>query len=402
MTTLASLDRETIETALRGNDLSPRARRALELRLAGAQAAIKKIDALLARAGAGDRVRGAFRYHGAATGRFSSEGAQAQNMKRPQIKDIDAAISAIATGDYAHLKALYRQPLAVLGDCGRAMISAADLYRLMGGDLSSIEGRLIAWVANEEWKLNAYRWFDATQDPRDEPYCIAACKVFRVPDGTFDKSSPERKVGKTCELAFGYQGGLGAWRKFEPDHFTDPEVERFKTEWRAAHPKIVQFWREIDAAAVTAVIARNNLVRCGRINLICDDTFLRIFLPSGRAIHYPFPRLIKDAYGRSRVVFMDNADGQFTECRGGQGAYGGLWTENIISGIARDLLAQALVRIDAVGYPIVLHVHDEIVVEMPIGHGRLEDFLKLMTQNPPWADGLPIAAEGWSGPRYRK
>ena len=107
---------------------------------------------------------------------------------------------------------------------------------LIGADFSAIESRVLAWIAGEGWKLDAYRRFDATRDPRDEPYCETACKIFRVPSGTYTKDSPERGVGKTCDLAFGYQGGLNAWRKFEPDKFTDAEVETFKTEWRAAHP----------------------------------------------------------------------------------------------------------------------------------------------------------------------
>ena len=105
------------------------------------------------------------------------------------------------------------------------MIAAATGHELIGADLSSIESRVLAWVAGEEWKLDAYRRFDATKDPRDEPYCVTACKIFRVPDGSFTKTSPERNVGKTCDLAFGYQGGLNAWRIFEPGKFTDDEVE---------------------------------------------------------------------------------------------------------------------------------------------------------------------------------
>jgi DNA polymerase len=402
MNTLNGLDRESIEKALESDYLAPHVRRVLELRLDGGQAAVKKFDALLARAGADDRVRGSFRYHGAATGRWSGEGPQPQNMKRPEIDDIEAAIAAVATGDYAHMKSLYPRPLAVVGDCIRSTITAPEGYDLLGGDLSSIEGRITAWVAGEVWKVNAYRKYDETGDPRDEPYCVTACRIFRKPEGSFDRKSAERKVGKTCELAFGYQGGLRAWRNFEPDQFSDAEVETFKNEWRAAHPNIVRFWNAIDAATVSAVAARGNRVRCGWVYLVCEDGYLKIILPSGRAIHYPLPYLTRDAYGRSRVVFSDNANGQFVECRGGAGAYGGLWTENIVQGIARDILAEALIRIDAAGYAITMHVHDEIVCEVPIGQGNVEKFVELLTHNPSWAPGLPIAAEGWIGPRYRK
>src|SRR6516165_4354039 len=201
---LETLNRKTIERQLaKGDDeLSPLIRRVLELRLGGAQAAVKKIDALLARAGDDDRVRGAFRYCGAGTGRWAGEGVQPQNLKRPIVDDLDAAIIAVATGDYQHVRSLYPRPLSVVGDCSRAMICAAPGKVLIGADFSSIESRVLAWVAGEEWKLDSYRRFDATHDPRDEPYCETACRIFRVPSGTFSNDCPERSIGKTCDLAF--------------------------------------------------------------------------------------------------------------------------------------------------------------------------------------------------------
>ncbi|MBR0694275.1 DNA polymerase [Bradyrhizobium lablabi] len=395
-----ALDRDTIEKLLGDDALAAPVRRVLELRLDGAQAATKKIDALLARADADDRVRGAFRFHGASTGRWSGEGVQPQNLKKAKIKDLDSAIAAVATGDYSHVKKLYPKPLAVIGDCSRAMISATPGHVLIGADFSSIESRILAWIANEVWKIDAYRQFDATQDPKLEPYCTTACVIYRRPLGSIAKDSPERKVGKTCDLAFGYQGGLRAWRKFEPDQFSDAEVELFKNEWRATHLRIKQFWSDIDRAAVAAMCVRDNsAVRCGRIKLECAGMFLRIELPSGRLLSYPFPRLTQDDRGKHHVVYADNGAGQFRDCRNGQGAYGGVWTENVVSGIARDILAEAMLRIDAAGYPIVMHVHDEIVAEVPAGSASLKEFIELMTRNPSWAPDLPIAANAWMGPR---
>ena len=259
------LDRKAIEKMLLDAELPPPVQRVLELRLGGAQAAVKKIDALLARAGNDDRVRGAFRYHGASTGRWAGEGFQPQNLKRPVVEDLDAAIAAVRTGDYEHVRKLYPRPLSVIGDCSRSMIFAAPGHVLIGADFSSIESRVLAWVAGEEWKLDSYRRFDATRDPRDEPYCITACKIFGVPAGSLDKSSPERGIGKTCDLAFGYAGGLGAWRKFQPDQFSDQEVEKFKSDWRAAHPAIKRFWHKIDRAAWTAVRERGRITHCGPV-----------------------------------------------------------------------------------------------------------------------------------------
>jgi DNA polymerase bacteriophage-type len=395
------LDKKAIEKLLLDPGLPPQVQRALELRLGGAQAAVKKIDALLARAGDDGRVRGAFRYHGAATGRWAGEGFQPQNLKRPAVDDLEAAVAAVATGDYAHVRSLYPRPLSVVGDCSRSMICAAAGHMLIGADFGSIESRVLAWIAGEEWKLNAYRRFDATRDPSDEPYSATACKIFGKPPGTFTKTSPERSVGKTCDLAFGYMGGLNAWRKFEPEKFTDAEVEQFKREWRAAHPAIVKFWYAVDRAAWTAVRERGRVVRCGPVAFKSNGAFLQLKLPSGRKISYPQPRIVGDER-EQRVIFSDNTEGQFRDCRHGQGAYGGLWTENVVSGIARDILAEAMIRIEAAGYPIVLHVHDEIVAEVPLGTGSREEFTRLMTRRPAWALDLPIAASAWRDSRYTK
>ena len=158
------LDKKAIEKLLLDAELlPPPVRRVLELRQGGAQAAVKKIDALLARAGDDDRIRGAFRYHGAATGRWAGQGYQPQNLKRLTVKDeeLDAAIAAVATGDYEHVRARYERPLAIVGECSRPTICAASGHVLIGGDFSAVESRVLAWIAGEEWKLESYRRFDA-------------------------------------------------------------------------------------------------------------------------------------------------------------------------------------------------------------------------------------------------
>jgi DNA polymerase bacteriophage-type len=398
--TLRKLDKAAIERQLeRVEELPAPMQRVLELRLGGAQAAVKKIDALLARAGTDDRVRGAFRYHGASTGRWSGEGFQPQNLKRPVAEDLVAATAAVATGDYAHVQKLYSRPLAVVGDCSRSMIIAAPGRVLIGADFGAIESRVLAWVAGEVWKLDAYRRYDATHDPCDEPYCILACKMLHVPEGSITPDRSERAYGKTGDLACGYMGGANAIEKFAPGVFS--ERERIKTEWRTAHPAIKRFWYAIDRAAWTAMRDRSRVVCYGPVAFKSNGTFLQLKLPSGRKLSYPQPRIIGDER-EQHVLFSDNGLGQFKDCRFGQGAYGGLWTENIVSGIARDLLAEAMLRIEAAGYPIVLHVHDEVVAEVPEGFGSFEEFTRLMTCKPVWALNLPIAAKAWTGPRYCK
>jgi DNA polymerase bacteriophage-type len=397
---LDNLGRKTIEKQLQADDLSLQVRRALELRLGGAQAAVKK--SLLARAGDDGRVRGAFRYHGAATGRWAGEGFQPQNLKRPAVDDLKAAVAAVATGDYAHVRSLYPRPLSVVGDCSRSMICAAPGHMLIGADFGSIESRVLAWIAGEEWKLDAYRRYDATRDPRDEPYCVLACRMLHLPDGSVVPGTRERTVGKTGDLACGYQGGANAIEKFAPGMFSLAEREEIKREWRTAHPAVHRLWHAVDRAAWTAVQQRGRVICCGRVAFKCAGNFLLLKVPSGRKLAYPFarPKLLDSEHGA--VVFADSSDGQFRDCRNGNGAYGGIWTENIVSGIARDLLAEAMLRIEAAGYPIVLHVHDEIVAEVPAGFGSTEEFTRLMTQRPGWALDLPIAASAWAGLRYCK
>jgi DNA polymerase len=273
---------------------------------------------------------------------------------------------------------------------------------LLGADFGAIESRVLAWVAAEEWKLEAYRRYDATRDPRDEPYCVLAAQMLHLPEGSITPGTRERAFGKTGDLACGYQGGEKAIEKFAPGMFSLAEREKIKTEWRAAHPAVSKFWYTVDHAEWTAVQQRGRVVNCGPVAFKCCGSFLFLKLPSGRKLAYPFarPKLFDPQHGA--VVFADTSDGQFRDCRKGGGAYGGLWTENIVSAIARDLLAEAMLRLEARGYAIVVHVHDEIVAEVPERFGSTEEFTCLMTQRPSWALDLPIAASAWTGSRYCK
>jgi DNA polymerase len=401
--TLKSLDRKAIEAALADSELPPAVQRVLELRQEGGGAAVKKIDALLDRAGADGRVRGSFRYHGASTGRWAGQGFQPQNLKRAP-EDLEERVAAVATGDYAHVRSLYPKPLAVIGDISRPLICAAPGHVLVGADFSAIESRVLAWAAGEEWKLESYRRFDATQDPRDEPYCATACKILRLPEGSITpKTHPvERGIGKVADLALGYMGSVNAWRKFDSsDRYTDEQVKQLVAEWRAAHPKIKELWYGLDRAAWDAVHERGLTVDCGPVAFCCAGAFLFLKLPSGRTLAYPHPHIkVNDEH--TSVVFMDNAAGRWNECRNGAGAYGGTWSENITQAISRDILVGAMLRIEAGGFPIVLHVHDEIVCEVPEGSDDIEKFTQLMTRVPSWAPTLPIAAKAWTSARYCK
>ena len=395
------LQKKTVEKLLEDAELPSKVQRALELRQDGGQAAVKKInDAPTAcrRSMAVSAAR--LQFHKASTGRWAGEGFQPQNLKRPEVEDLEAAIAAVATGDYEHVRSLYPRALSLLGDLGRSLIVAAPGHTLIGADFSAIESRVLAWVGNEQWKLDVYSRYDATQDPRDEPYCILACRMLHVPDGSFTSESPERKIGKTADLACGYMGGAGAIEKFAPGVFDEAKREQIKTEWRAAHPNVVNFWYEIDRAAWAAVQNRGSVVRCGPVAFRCVGAFLFLKLPSGRKLAYPVARTKLTDPQHGVVLFTDNAAGRWRDCRDGRGAFGGTWVENIVQAISRDLLAEAMLRIEAAGYSIVLHVHDEIVAEVPEGFGSTEEFTRIMTRAPSWALTLPIAAKAWAGPRF--
>jgi DNA polymerase len=395
---LDDLQKPTLEEVLAKVELAPAVRRVIELRLDGAHAAVLKLNAMRSWMGDDDRIRGCFRYHGASPGRFTSHGPQAQNMKRAS-KDMAAAIAAVATGDLNHLRSRYKQPMSVIGDIARALVCAPAGRKLIIADFSGIESRMTAWVSGQQSKLDQWATFDRTGNAEDEPYFITGHQIFGLPK---DRA---REPGKTGDLAFGYMGGLGAWMKLAPPGHTSTEIEikRRQQTWRRAHPHTMRFWYALDRAAKTAVRHPGRIVSCrGLAFRYCADSFLRMRLPNGRKIAYPFPKLKTNHRGDSAVVFMDNQKGQWGENRHGHGAYPGTWMENAVQAIARDLFIEAMQRLEAAGYGIVLHAHDEAVAEVPADFGSVADFLQIFTALPAWASGLPVAAKARVGDRWCK
>jgi DNA polymerase bacteriophage-type len=386
---------EDVDDVLKRTDLAANVRRVLELRRDGAHIAGAKFSAMLTQAGDGDRVRGSFKYHGAATGRWTAHGVQPQNFKKPNGLDIAAAIGMVSAGDYEAMKAEHANPLAVVGSVARAAIVAAPGHRLIAADFSGIESRVLAWLAGETSKLKLWADFDAGGD---DPYAVLGLRMG------FPKDTA-RETGKVADLAFGYMGGVGAYRKFGDADAPEDDIRRLQRAWRNAHLRTVALWYALDRAAKRAVAKPGVVARVNdRVAFCADGTFLRMRLPSGRKIAYPFARneAGTDKFDRPATVvhFMDNAGGKWTDARAGQGAWPGLWAENVVQAVARDLLAAAMMRLEAAGYPIVLHVHDEIVAEVPDGFGTDQEFVRLITELPGWADGLPVGAKVRSGPRF--
>jgi hypothetical protein len=291
--------------------------------------------------------------------------------------------------------------LEAIGSIARAAICAAPGSRLLVGDFSGIESRVLAWVAGQQDKVEQWAKFDRTKDANDDPYVIIGRSLGHPEDVA-------RQFGKIADLAFGFQGGAGAYANFAPEDDTAnaAQIEAFKLNWRTRHPQIVNFWSSIDRAAIAAVKRCPDPITCGRLTLQCElrsgAKFLFITLPSMRRLAFPFARIMTNRFNRDAVEFMDNSliNGQWAPCNHDAGAYGGLWAENITQAIARDLLASAMLRLEAAGYAVVLHVHDEIVCELPDGEGSLAEFKHLIELLPEWSVGLPVAAKVRNGPRW--
>jgi hypothetical protein len=385
------LQKGTLSHALRRKGLSDEVRRVIGLRQALAHASANKVEALRAWRMSDGRIRGTLIYHGAATGRWVGRGPQPQNFRRSNGATAATIDAVLAGGDGLE------SPLEAVGDISRAMICAAPGHRLMIADFSGIESRILAWIAGEQDKLATWAKFDETQAERDDPYFIIG-RTIGHPAAT------ARAAGKIADLAFGYQGGVGAWQNFAPedDASSKKAIERYRDAWRAAHPATVEFWDAVNKAAIAAVRQPGVEHKVRQLTFRADQQALRLTLPAGRAIAYPFPRIAINRFDKPCVMFKDSAGGKFVDCAHGRGAYGGLLTENVVSGIARDLLAAALMRLAGAGYPIVLHVHDEVVVEVPDGFGDLDEFKRLVETPPPWAGSLPIRASARASARFSK
>jgi DNA polymerase len=392
---LDALTKTSVKEALK-NGVGDDVRKLLELRAIGSQAAASKVKTLLAGLDADNRLRETLVFHGAGTGRWVGRKFQPQNLKKPDKRlDVDAAIAAIKRGSSVEA---FGQPLSVAADVSRGLICAPEGRMLIGADFSAVESRVLAWLAGDEKKLATYREFDRAGDPELEPYCVTASKILCRVVTPVDVEG--RNIGKTADLALGFGGSVGAWRKLAPnDTRDDAAIKANVNAWRAAHPKIVQFWAALETALKRAIRKPGKRFACGRLSAECRDGVLWLQLPSGRAIAYPEARRADGKFEDSvEIAFKDSARGKWREVA----EWFGTFVENVTQATARDLLAASLVRLEAAGFPIVAHVHDEVVAEIPEGEDRRDEFLAVMTQAPPWAEGLPIAGKAWAGQRFIK
>ena len=432
---LPDMQQSTLERRVNDPDLPAELRELLAIRLQASTTSTSKYKTLARAVSSDGRLRGTLQFNGASrTGRWAGRLFQPQNLPRPVLKQtaIDQGIDALKA-DCEDL--LFGNVMELTSSAIRGCIVAPEDKQLVVADLSNIEGRVLAWLAGEAWKLQAFRDFDAGHG--HDLYKLAYAKSFGIQPEAVSKDN--RQVGKVQELALGYEGGVGAFLTFAAAYGIDLEAmgeqaigaiapavlqeatralewtrqqkrstfglsdrawlvcDSFKRAWRYAHPAIASFWKELEEAARTAVLRPGSTVECRMLKLRRDGAWLRIRLPSGRFLCYPSPQL--DDAGKLSYMGVNQYSRKWSRLK----TYGGKLAENVTQAVARDVLASSMPAIEAAGYQIVLTVHDEIISEAPdrpeYNAGHLAG---LMATNPTWANGLPLSAAGFEAYRYRK
>lgn len=435
---LPDLQKSTIERRAQDPDLPEGLCELLRIRLQASSTSTTKYKSLLASVSSDGRLRGTKQYCGAyRTGRWAGRLFQPDNLPRPALKqdEIDAGIEALKA-DCAGL--LFDNVMELTSSAIRGCIIAPPGKKLVVADLSNIEGRVLAWLAGEKWKIKAFADYDAGTG--HDLYKLAYAKAFGVAPEDVDKQM--RQIGKVMELALGYAGGVGAFLTFAAAYGIDLEVlaeqafrsipqhvmaqanimfewhrdkkkkdpagatglskqawlvcESFKLAWREAHPATVALWNDLEATVRQAIDVPGKTFQCRALKVRRDGKWLRIGLPSGRVLCYPSPEIVDDT-----VTYMGN--NQYTRKWERLRTYSGKLAENAVQAIARDVLGGAMHPVEDAGYEIVLHVHDELVTEAPdTDEYNAEGLSALLAANPPWAPDMPLAAAGFEAYRYKK
>ena len=467
---LPDLQKATLERRIADPDLPEGLRELLRVRLQASTTSTSKYKTLIKGVSSDRRLRGLLQFCGASrTGRWAGRLWQPQNLPRPTLKQsvIDMGIEALKAGG-ADL--IFDNVMELTSSAIRGCVIAPPGRKLVVADLSNIEGRVLAWLAGETWKLRAFAAYD--EGTGHDLYALAYAKSFGVsPESVMaDKKAGgnQRQVGKVQELALGYEGGVGAFLTFAAAYGIDLEVlaaqavraipgnvigqakimlewhrkknkkcpaaafglseqawlvcESFKLAWRAAHPNVVQLWRDLDAAVRAAITTPGTTIPVGYLKVRKDGAWLRIVLPSGRAVCYPGAALLP-ASKRKRAALLETAGVDDVEAQDDSGkmvitymgmnqysrkweridTYSGKVAENVTQAVARDVMAANMPGVEEAGYDIVLSVHDELLTETPDEEGYgAEGLSDILATVPDWAPGLPLAAAGFEGPRYKK
>lgn len=371
----------------------------LNLRKKLAKTSTKKYNSMLHCACNDGRAHGLFQFYGAnRTGRWAGRLIQLQNLPQNHIEDLDFARGVIAEGNYDMITMLYEDVSSLLSQLIRTAFIAKPGHTFVVADFSAIEARVIAWLAEEQWRLDVF-------NSHGKIYEASASMMFNVPIEEITKGSDLRQKGKVAELALGFGGSVGALMQMGAEEMglSEEETKIIVKKWRASNPNIVKLWKNIEGAAKSVLKTGNYTLLLGNAALIFDydNKVLTIQLPSGRKLFYQNPSFTVNKWGQTSIKYMGMD--QTTKQWGWVETYGGKLTENIVQAIARDLLAYSMVKIDKLGLKIVMHVHDEIVCEAPAEYAETEVLMcDIMGKGPDWAEGLPLTADGYITNYYKK
>ena len=382
------------EVAIKIKETTGDVREALCLRLELARSSIKKYVAMENVVGKDGRARGLIQFYGAnRTGRFAGRLIQVQNLPQNHLEDLKEARELVRSGNFDALELLYDSPSDVLKQLIRTAFIPRQGCRFIVADFSAIEARVIAWLAGETWRQKVFA-------KNGDIYCASASAMFHVPVEKHGVNGHLRQKGKIAELALGYGGSVGALKNMGALNMglTEDELPAIVEKWRQASPHIVRYWWDVDRAVKQCIVTRQPQ-RVGSVKCTYEKGILFIQLPSGRRLAYVKPRIGVNKFGGDSVTY-EGVGEQKKWLR--LESYGPKFVENIVQATSRDLLVSAMRRLSHKGYRIVMHIHDEAVLEVPEGESSVEEVCAIMAETPVWAEGLILNADGYECNFYKK
>ena len=365
----------------------------MKLRLAMSKTSVKKYEAMERSVCPDGRVHGLLQFYGAnRTGRWAGRLVQIHNLPQNHMEDLELARSLVKEGRYDLVELLYDSTPDVLSELIRTAFVARPGCRFIVSDFSAIEARVMGYLAGEGWVMEEFRG-------AGKIYEQTASKMFHIPIEEITKGSPYRARGKVASLACQYGGAEGALISMGALYFVEEEeLKGLVQSWRTANPHIVNYWYEIDGA-VKAAVKERKMTKVGMVTVYYQSGMLKIALPSGRVLSYVRPRMTVNRFGSESVSYEGiGTNRKWTRIE----SYGAKFCENIVQATARDVLAEAMLRLEKKGFDIVCHIHDEVVLEVPEGSSSVEEVNEIMAVCPDWCEGLPLKAAGFESPFYKK
>lgn len=391
--TVPSLDKKNLKTILHTTE-DELLKTVLRLRSEMAKTSVTKYEAVERSVCEDGRVRGILQFYGAnRTGRWAGRILQVQNLPQNHLEDLDLARELVQGGDYETFRLLFSVP-QTLSELIRTVLIPSDGCRFIVSDFSAIEARVIAYLADEKWRLRVF-------EGGGDIYCASASQMFKVPVVKHGINGHLRQKGKIAELALGYGGSAGALISMGALEMglKEEELPELVEMWRASNPAIVRFWRTVQDAAMDAIKGKPRKLPHG-ISFIREAGILFVGLPSGRRIAYVKPEIGENRFGGKSITYMGM--NQTSKKWGRLETWGGKLVENIVQAFARDCLAESIVKLDKAGYKVVFHVHDEVILDVPQGYSSAKEIAALMGQPIGWAPGLPLNADAYECEYYRK